>query len=109
MGFPDTGGAALAVCGSVLLNFGMPAQNVEALIRRTLAQNDPNLTVFNAQVVRNFNEERRIARPTSLYRVGDQSGASADCAFYFSLSWIAFSVSMACCRTRSGVSGTSCS
>jgi macrolide transport system ATP-binding/permease protein len=59
---------------SVLLNFAVPPQNAEALIRRTLAEIDPNLTVvdlrsFNAQVVGNFNEERLIARLTSLFGV----------------------------------------
>ncbi|HXW93597.1 MAG TPA: ABC transporter permease [Terriglobales bacterium] len=59
---------------SVLLNFRVPPQNMETLIRRTLADIDPNLTVvdfrsLNAQVVGNFNEERIIARLTSLFGV----------------------------------------
>jgi len=59
---------------SVVLNFRVPPQNVDPLIRRTLADIDPNLTVvdlrsFNAQVVGNFNGERLIARLTSLFGV----------------------------------------
>jgi len=59
---------------SILLNFNPPQQNVEALIRRTLSEIDPNLTVvdlrpFDAQVVGNFNGERIIARLTSLFGV----------------------------------------
>jgi len=57
---------------SMILNFNAPQQNVEALVRRTLAGVDPNLTVvdlrtFDAQVVGNFNQERLIARLTSLF------------------------------------------
>ncbi len=59
---------------AILLNFKAPQQNVEALIRRTLAGIDPNLTVvnlrpFDAQVVGNFNQERLIARLTSLFGI----------------------------------------
>jgi predicted permease len=59
---------------SMILNFNAPQQNVEALIRRTLAGIDPNLTVvglqsFDAQVAGNFNGERLIARLTSLFGV----------------------------------------
>jgi predicted permease len=59
---------------SILLSFSAPQQNVEGLLRRTLADIDPNLTVvdlrpFEAQVVGNFNEERIIARLTSLFGI----------------------------------------
>jgi len=59
---------------SVVLNFRVPPPNVDSLIRRTLADIDPNLTVvdlrsFDAQVVSNFNGERLIARLTSLFGV----------------------------------------
>ena len=59
---------------SAILNFNVPQQNVEALIRRTLAGVDPNLTVadlrsFDSQVVGNFNQERLIARLTSLFGI----------------------------------------
>jgi macrolide transport system ATP-binding/permease protein len=57
---------------SMLLNFNAPQQNVEGLIRRTLAGIDPNLTVvdlrsFDAQVAGNLNQDRLIARLTSLF------------------------------------------
>ncbi len=59
---------------SILLNFNAPQQNVEGLIRRTLAGIDPNLTVvnlrsFDAQVAGNFNQDRLIARLTSLFGI----------------------------------------
>ena len=58
----------------MILDFNTPQQNVEALIRRTLAGIDPNLTVmdlrsFDAQVAGNFNQERLIARLTSLFGI----------------------------------------
>ena len=67
-----TGETRSMFVNSVILNFNAPQQNVEALIRRTLAGVDPNLTVadlrsFDAQVVGNFNQERLIARLTSLF------------------------------------------
>ncbi len=59
---------------AMLLNFNAPQQNVEELVRRTLAGIDPNLTVvdlrpFDAQVAGNFNQERLIARLTSLFGI----------------------------------------
>lgn len=60
--------------GAVILSFSSPQPNVEALVRRTLADIDRNLTVvdlrsFNAQIVGNFNSERLVARLTSLFGV----------------------------------------
>jgi predicted permease len=59
---------------SMILNFNSPQQNADALIRRTLAGIDPNLTVMDlrsldAQVAGNFNEERLIAQLTSLFGI----------------------------------------
>jgi len=59
---------------SIVLNFNTPQQNVDALIRRTLAGIDPNLTIMDirsldAQVAGNFNQDRLIARLTSLFGV----------------------------------------
>jgi len=59
---------------AMILDFNTPQQNVDALIRRTLAGIDPNLTVmdlrsFDAQVAGNFNQERLIARLTSLFGI----------------------------------------
>ena len=69
-----TGETRSMFINSVILNFNGPPQNVEELIRRTLAGVDPNLTVFDlrtfeAQVVGNFNQERLIARLTSLFGI----------------------------------------
>jgi predicted permease len=59
---------------SILLRFDRPQQDVEALVRRTLAGIDPNLTVddlrsLDAQVAGNFNYERLIARLTMLFGI----------------------------------------
>jgi macrolide transport system ATP-binding/permease protein len=69
-----TGETRSMFINSMVLSFNGPQQNVEALIRRTLADVDPNLTVFDlrtfeAQVVGNFNQERLIARLTSLFGI----------------------------------------
>src|SRR5271165_2796621 len=57
---------------SVTLHFSGPPQNVDALVRRTLADIDPNLTVIDLQslddqVSFNFNQERLVARLTTLF------------------------------------------
>jgi predicted permease len=59
---------------AMVVNFDRPQSNAEALIRQTLAGIDPNLAVmdlrsFEAQVAGNFNQERLIARLTSLFGV----------------------------------------
>jgi predicted permease len=59
---------------ALILNFTAPQPNADALIRHTLASIDPNLTVFNlrtydSQVAGNFNQERLIARLTTLFGV----------------------------------------
>jgi len=59
---------------AMVLNFNTPQQNVDALIRRTLAGIDPNLTVMDlrsldAQVAGNFTQERLIAQLTSLFGI----------------------------------------
>jgi hypothetical protein len=59
---------------SMILNFNQPQQNADALIRRTLAGIDPNLTVmdlrsFGNQVAANFIQDRLIARLTSLFGI----------------------------------------
>jgi predicted permease len=59
---------------SVIVNFAMPQPDAESLIRHTLASIDPNLTVidlhsFDAQVAGNFNQERLVARLTSLFGI----------------------------------------
>jgi predicted permease len=57
---------------SMVLSFNAPPPNADALIRRALAGIDPNLVVMDlrsldAQVAGNFNQERLIARLTSLF------------------------------------------
>ncbi|MGA7765390.1 MAG: ABC transporter permease [Candidatus Sulfotelmatobacter sp.] len=57
---------------SVILNFMRPQQDAENLTRRTLAEIDPNLTVFSfrsldSEVAGNFNQDRLIAQLTSLF------------------------------------------
>lgn len=57
---------------AMIIQFSAPQQNVDTLIRHTLAGIDPNLTVmdlrtFEAQVAGNFNQDRLIARLTSLF------------------------------------------
>jgi predicted permease len=57
---------------AMVLDFRVPPNNAENLIRHTLAGIDPNLTVmdlrsFDEQVANNFTEERLVARLTSLF------------------------------------------
>jgi len=57
---------------SIIVSFKAPQQDADALIRRTLGSIDPNLTLvdlrsLDAQVAGNFNQERLIARLTSLF------------------------------------------
>jgi predicted permease len=59
---------------SIVLRFDHPQQDVETMVRRTLAEIDPNLTVddlrsFDAQVAGNFNGERLIAQMASLFGI----------------------------------------
>jgi predicted permease len=59
---------------AMILEFDRPQQNVDALVRRTLAGIDPNLTVmdlrsFGEQVASNFIADRIFARLTSLFGV----------------------------------------
>ena len=58
--------------GSVELRVAGKPENLEGVVRRTLADIDPNLTVLNVmsmreQVERNFNGETLIARLTELF------------------------------------------
>jgi len=59
---------------AMVLQFSVPQQNADALIRRTLAAVDPNLTVtdlrsFGAQVTGNFDQERLVAQLSSLFGI----------------------------------------
>ncbi len=58
----------------IILDFTQAPQDAEALARRTLAAIDPNLTVihfdaYDSTVAGNFNQDRLIARLTSLFGV----------------------------------------
>jgi ABC-type lipoprotein release transport system permease subunit len=57
---------------SVTLHFQRPPQNLDAMVRRTLANINPNLTVIDLhsldyQVADNFTQERLVARLTTLF------------------------------------------
>ncbi|HMD77726.1 MAG TPA: ABC transporter permease [Terracidiphilus sp.] len=59
---------------AMILEFNTPQNDVEGLIRRTLAGIDPNLTVrdlrsLDAQVAGNFNPQRLVAELSSLFGI----------------------------------------
>ena len=59
---------------AVIVHFRTPQQNVDELLRRTLASIDPNLTVvdirtYDAQVASNFTQDRLVARLTTLFGI----------------------------------------
>jgi predicted permease len=69
-----TGETRSLYINSATLRFQGDQQGLEQLVRRTLANVDPNLTVFNfrsldSQVAGNFDQERLIARLTTLFGV----------------------------------------
>jgi predicted permease len=69
-----SGEAQSMFMNAMVLNFNLPQANADALLRQTLAGIDPNLTVMDlrsldAQVAGNFNQDRLIARLTSLFGV----------------------------------------
>jgi macrolide transport system ATP-binding/permease protein len=56
----------------IILDFTQPPPNADALVRKTLTQIDPNLSVnrfstYDSEVAGNFNQDRLIARLTSLF------------------------------------------
>jgi predicted permease len=70
----NSGEAQSMFINSIVLSFNQPQQNADVLIRRTLAGIDPNLTVMDlrsldAQVAGNFDEDRLLARLTSLFGI----------------------------------------
>jgi len=59
---------------AMIIDFVAPPSNVDALMRRTLAAIDPNLSVtdlraFSEQVAGNFDQERLVARLSTLFGV----------------------------------------
>jgi predicted permease len=68
----DSGETQSMFINSMVLSFNTPQPNAEQLIRRTLAEIDPNLTVLDlrsldAQVAGNFNGDRLTAELSSLF------------------------------------------
>jgi macrolide transport system ATP-binding/permease protein len=58
----------------IIVDFARPQANVETLLRRTMAGVDPGLTIdrfssYDSDVAANFNQERLIARLTSLFGI----------------------------------------
>ena len=63
-----------AYADALIVEFKGPQSGAEQLLRRTMTEIDPNITVadvrpFAAQVRSNFNQERLVARLTSLFGV----------------------------------------
>jgi predicted permease len=70
----DSGETQSMFINSMVLNFNRPQPNADALIRQTLAEIDPNLTVMDlrtldAQVAGNFNSDRLVAQLSSLFGI----------------------------------------
>ncbi|MDT7817131.1 MAG: hypothetical protein QOJ42_7047 [Acidobacteriaceae bacterium] len=68
----DAGEKSFMYMRSMIFNFSQPQQNAEALIRNTLADIDPNLTVsrfgsYDSEVAGNFNQDRLMARLTGVF------------------------------------------
>ena len=97
---------------SIVLRFNRPQQDVESSVRRTLASVDPNLTVidlrpFDAQVAGNFNQDRLIARLTSLFGIVALALASVGLygvtSYFVARRTSEIGIRMALGSTRSGV------
>ncbi len=70
----DSGETQSMFINSMVLSFNKPQPDAEQLIRRTLAEVDPNLTVMDlrsldAQVAGNFNGDRLTAELSSLFGI----------------------------------------
>jgi macrolide transport system ATP-binding/permease protein len=64
--------ASSMFAGCIIFDFARPQKNAEELIRSLIARIDPNLTVFgfdtyDAKVGANFNQDRLIARLTTMF------------------------------------------
>jgi macrolide transport system ATP-binding/permease protein len=58
--------------GSIIIQFSRPQSDAENLLRHAMAEVDPNLTIFyfssyDSQIAANFNQDRLVARLTSLF------------------------------------------
>ena len=78
MGYKDPGTDAAEKASMfvrfVILDFARPQSDAETLLRRTMAGIDPGLTIdrfssYDSEVAANFNQERLIARLTSLFGI----------------------------------------
>jgi predicted permease len=99
---------------SIVLAFNQPQQDVESLVRRTLSGIDPNLTVIDlrsldSQVAGNFNQDRLIARLTSLFAILALALASVGLygvtSYFVARRTSEIGIRMALGSTRSGVVG----
>jgi ABC-type antimicrobial peptide transport system permease subunit len=69
-----TGETQSMTVDSIIFKFSHPQQDADAIIRRTMAGIDPNLTVMDlrsldAQVADNFNGDRLVAQLTTLFGI----------------------------------------
>jgi macrolide transport system ATP-binding/permease protein len=69
-----TGETQSMLINSMVINFRNPQPNAEELIRHTISDVDPNLTIMDlrsldAQVAGNFNQDRLIAQLTALFGI----------------------------------------
>jgi ABC-type antimicrobial peptide transport system permease subunit len=70
----DAGEKASMFVNFIILDFARPSPDAEAMARKTLAAIDPGLPVisfhtYDADVAANFNQDRLIARLTSLFGI----------------------------------------
>ncbi len=68
----DAGEKSSTYVRSMIFNFARPQQDAEAVIRNTLADIDPNLTVsrfgsYDSEIAGNFHQDRLMARLTGVF------------------------------------------
>lgn len=97
---------------SIIIQFSGPQNDVENLLRHAMAEVDPNLTIFyfssyDAQVEGNFNQDRLIARLTSLFGVLALTLASVGLygviSFFVTRRTTEIGIRMAMGSTRTGI------
>jgi macrolide transport system ATP-binding/permease protein len=97
---------------SIIVQFSSAQSDVENLIRHAIAEVDPNLTIFyfssyDAQVAGNFNQDRLIARLTSLFGILALTLASVGLygviSFFVTRRTTEIGIRMAIGSTRSGI------
>jgi len=70
----DAGEKSSMFLSFIILDFAQTPSDVEALARQTLASIDPNLTVirfspYDTEIAENFNQDRLLARLTSIFGI----------------------------------------